>query len=204
VLTISRPDEPSGCDPLLLGHGQVAIFQHLQGQGGLASGRGLGRRHGLRRYRLNRPRRRRATTLFYLASRNAFFFVLDFHDQIFPRSRMLTLMAIAVVARPVLAVAAAATVSEKAKEGAFGQAKLLAGVGVYPLIDPFRFRGGYADTPMRAAAVAAASALTTGLTTSLDNDHIIGQGRAGHGPSAQGENARGEGQKLPGHMNNLL
>ena len=96
---------------------------------------------------------------------------------------MLTLMAIAVVAGAVVAVAIAAAF-QKAKKRALGYAELLAGICIHSLVDLFRLGRRYADTPMRAAAVAAASALTAGLTTSLDNDHIIGQGRAGHGPSA--------------------
>ena len=111
-----------------LRHRHVAKFQRLHLLGLRGSRRGLGRRHWLGGYGLNRFRRsgarRRADFMLDLASRYALFFLLDFHHQILSGSNVLALMAgaaivagAAFVARAILfAVMTAAATAMPTKE----------------------------------------------------------------------------------------
>jgi len=127
-----------------------------------------------------------------LAGGNAFFFVLDLHDEILLRPGAFALVAIAVVASTVLAVAAAAAAAQEPPEEGrtFGQAKLLAGVSVNALIDFLGFRGRNADPVVWATALAAATVLAAGFHC----HRPIRRYSAGLAPYAKYHSAQSEGE----------
>jgi hypothetical protein len=118
-----------------------------------------------------------------LAGWNALLFVLDLDDQVLlsPRSAALVATAIvatAIVASAVVAVAAAAAAKKTATEQgtAFGQAELLAGVGIAPLLDFFGLGVRNTDAVVGTTMILAASAIAARL-----NDHgVIRSHAVGH------------------------
>jgi hypothetical protein len=126
-----------------------------------------------------------------LAGGDALFFVLDLHNQILASAGMFALVAAALMASAVGAIFAAASVTKKTTEkGTFGEANLLAGVGVTPLFDLFGLSVGNADAVVGAPPVAAATAWTTGL----HNGRIVRQHSAGLQPDANNQSAQGKGE----------